>query len=157
MIARRLANIEGVAYFAADLGEYALPIVAKTDITRLAFQSERFDLIICLHVLEHVIDDIEAMRELYRVMAGGGQAIIAVPVEMSRMTTYEDPTIVSAEARLDSFHQSDHVRIYGRDIVNRFEEAGFEVTIERASDLDQQTIDRYGLWDEEVMFICKKG
>jgi hypothetical protein len=73
------------------------------------------------------------------------------------MTTYEDPTIVSAEARLDSFHQSDHVRIYGRDIVNRFEEAGFEVTIERASDLDQQTIDRYGLWDEEVMFICKKG
>lgn len=149
--------MEGVAYVPVDLGDDDLFIAAKMDITQLAFSAERFDLIICLHVLEHVDDDIGAMRELHRVIAHDGQAIIAVPAEMSRTTTYEDPTIVSAEGRFHAFHQEDHVRVYGRDIVNRLEEAGFQVTVERVSDLDQQTIDRYGLWDEEMMFICKKG
>jgi hypothetical protein len=49
-------------------------------------------------------------------------------LEYARRTTYEDPSIVTAEDRVEHFGQHDHVRRYGGpDFARRLEEAGFTV------------------------------
>ena len=41
------------------------------DITSINFKDNYFDLLICNHVLEHVVQDTLAMKECYRVMKKG--------------------------------------------------------------------------------------
>jgi SAM-dependent methyltransferase len=56
--------------------------VTLTDVTRReSFPSprERFDTVVCLNVLEHVEDDVGALRNLRDALAPGGRAIILVP------------------------------------------------------------------------------
>ena len=93
----------------------------------LIYPDEYFDVIICNHVLEHIIDDLKAMRELFRVMKTGGWGILQVPVSASLQNTFEDATVVSAAQREVVFGQSDHVRIYASDYIQRLEESGFKV------------------------------
>ena len=38
------------------------------DLTDLTFDDNKFDLIICYHVLEHIKNDTEAMKEIYLVL-----------------------------------------------------------------------------------------
>ncbi len=44
----------------------------EIDVTRITYDSNTFDVILCSHVLEHVPDDDKAMRELYRVLKPNG-------------------------------------------------------------------------------------
>jgi 2-polyprenyl-3-methyl-5-hydroxy-6-metoxy-1,4-benzoquinol methylase len=46
----------------------------------LPFQDEQFDVVICMDVLEHVEKPFAAVREIFRVLKPGGNAIIHVPV-----------------------------------------------------------------------------
>jgi SAM-dependent methyltransferase len=118
-------------YITADL---ANPVaMVKMDIMDIAFPSQTFDVIYCSHVLEHVADDGKAMRELHRFLKPDGWAILLVPILAEK--TFEDPTIVDPEARLQAFGQSDHVRSYGPDYIDRLREAGCEVEVTRVEDL----------------------
>ena len=47
-----------------------------------------FDLIICNHVLEHIPNDLDAMKEIYRVKTA--VAILQVPISKILMRTFED-------------------------------------------------------------------
>lgn len=47
----------------------------RMDITRLGFKNGVFDFIACSHVLEHVPDDLVAMREMLRVMKPEGECV----------------------------------------------------------------------------------
>jgi SAM-dependent methyltransferase len=38
------------------------------DLTNLTFEGNKFDLIICYHVLEHIKNDTKAIKEIYRVL-----------------------------------------------------------------------------------------
>src|SRR5690606_5498676 len=105
----------GVRYVSADIS-LRRPMV-QADLTNLGFADETFDVIYCSHVLEHVDDDLRAMRELRRVLRPGGWAILQVPI--IRDVTYEDPTVTTPEGRLAAFGQRDHVRAYGRDYADR--------------------------------------
>ncbi len=112
-------------YVTADLWD---PEDLKLDITEIDQPDASWDLVLCYHVLEHVPDDAAAMRELYRVLAPGGKAVLQVPLEPGRRSTYEDPDIIDPQARLEHFGQTDHVRIYGTDdFPRRLEAAGFVV------------------------------
>jgi SAM-dependent methyltransferase len=150
---RKLANIE---YISVDIDS---PLaMMRVDITDMPFPDSSFDCIICYHVLEHIVDDRQAMRQLYRVLKPGGWAVIQSPVDMDRETTYEDHTIISPEARRQAFGQEDHVRIYGRDYVERLKEAGFRVSIDKyVSQLDEIAISLYGLDPDEVIYCCFKA
>ncbi|MEK7590059.1 MAG: class I SAM-dependent methyltransferase [Patescibacteria group bacterium] len=53
--------------------------VSIGNITKLPFPDNTFDIVLALDVVEHVEDDLSAMREIYRVMKGDGVAIITVP------------------------------------------------------------------------------
>jgi SAM-dependent methyltransferase len=96
------------------------------DLTHLPFADRAFDAILCSHVLEHVRDDLAAMRECRRVLGWEGCALFLVPLNESGVTD-EDPTVTDTDERIQRFGQADHVRFYGLDIMDRLRTAGFSV------------------------------
>lgn len=129
----------------------------KAEITNLAFQDNSFDVIICNHVLEHISDDRKALQELFRVLKPGGWAILQVPLNQELAQTYEDATITSPTEREIAFGQSDHVRVYGRDYLNRLISAGFRVHIDDfVKQLTEEEVTRFGLMREEDLYVCAK-
>jgi SAM-dependent methyltransferase len=53
--------------------------VLQCSITELPFPDAQFDAAVCLDVIEHVEDQLTALRELYRVVRPGGSLLITVP------------------------------------------------------------------------------
>jgi len=100
------------------------PGVQRVDLTAMPFEDASFDMVIANHVLEHVDDDQRALAEIARVLRTGGHAILQTPFSPMLHRTWEDEGIVDESARLQAFGQEDHVRLYGRDIVDRFVSAG---------------------------------
>jgi SAM-dependent methyltransferase len=151
----RLRPLPNLDYLSIDL---EVPeAMERMDVIALDLPDDSFDAILCCHVLEHVPDDGAAMRELHRVMRPGGWAILQSPVDQARERTYEDPEIVSPEARMREFMHPDHVRIYGRDYVDRLAQAGFHVRREDfAGELTEREVARYGLRAVEPIHLCVK-
>jgi len=75
----------------------------------------RYELVICNHVLEHVADDRQGLRELLRVTRPQGFVQITVPSPYTRATTV-DWGFPDARAH-------GHYRGYGRDFLARFAQA----------------------------------
>jgi len=114
--------------------------------------------VFCNHVMEHVNDPRQCMRELFRVMKPGGWAIMQVPQDMNRETTYEDPTIVSPEDREKHYWQKDHVRLFGNDYPDYLRDAGFEVeAFWLKNHIDAKIFERFSISSDEVLYIAKKG
>lgn len=148
-------NQQNLDYLTADL--YSPLADVKADILALPFDDNSFDVVICNHVLEHIVDDCKAMSELFRVMKVGGFGIFQVPQDLSREKTYEDFSIKNPKDRAIHFGQYDHVRVYGRDYFNRLEKIGFTVLpINLSEKLTKELITRYSLTDNELIPYCKK-
>ena len=156
---RRMPHIDYVPGAKFDLefpDEYPNGTV-DVDLTNISFSEASFDAIICSHVLKHIPDDAQAMRELYRVLRPGGWAILQVPLDLSREKTYEDATIVTPEGRERAFGQRDHVRWYGRDYPDRLRQAGFDVQADDMSRrMTQQERFHWGVLPEEDIYFCTK-
>lgn len=130
----RIAAAAPAEYVRCDLFP-ATPDVAKVDIESMPFPDANFDLVIANHVLEHVGDEREALREVARVLAPGGLAILQTPYSAMLHATWEDPGIDTAAARLQAYGQEDHVRLFGRDIFDRIASAGFESRVRQHAEL----------------------
>ncbi|MGK7389015.1 MAG: class I SAM-dependent methyltransferase [Candidatus Cyclobacteriaceae bacterium M2_1C_046] len=130
----------------------------KADIHDLPFNDNHFDVAICNHVLEHVENDIQAMKEIHRVLKPGGWAILQVPFfHPIPETTEEDITVTSPKERERLFGQDDHVRKYGRDYADRLRSAGFTVKEDQFIDeFSQEEQNRFALPKGETIYFCKK-
>jgi len=53
--------------------------VVQCSITELPFADARFDLTVCLDVIEHIADHARALQELHRVIRPGGVLLVTVP------------------------------------------------------------------------------
>lgn len=89
------------------------------DITKLPIAGSSFDLILCHRVLEHVLDDLQAMREFFRVLRPGGILNLSVPQAVHRPRT--------AEWLVPDESHDWHLRQYGLDLTERLESVGFDV------------------------------
>jgi ubiquinone/menaquinone biosynthesis C-methylase UbiE len=97
----------------------------KMDLHQIPFDENHFDVVLCNHVLEHVRDDIQAMREIHRVLKPGGFAILQIPFfNPIPDVTFEDPSITDKREREKIFGQDDHVRKYGHDYPQRIATSG---------------------------------
>ena len=145
----------GDRYLTADL--YRPQAMIKMDITDIDCPDESFDVIICSHVLEHVSDDRQAMREFCRVLKRSGWAIMMVPVTAEK--TFEDPSIVTPQGRLEAFGEVDHVRRYGPDFAEILRQEGFAVKVVTVSDVATPTeIESMRLTpDSGEIYLCTKG
>jgi len=126
--------------------------VINLNVLSIPFDDNYFDLIICNHVLEHIPNDIDAIKEIYRVLRNGGIAILQVPISKNSEVTFEDFSITDPKEREIVFGQFDHVRIYGQDYPTRLEKSGFKVERINIS----ENYDKFGLNKEEDIFIGKK-
>jgi len=148
-------TISNLQYVSADLNSPKAMI--KMNITNIKYKTNSFDFIICLQVLEHVLDDTKAMRELCRVLKPGGIAFLQFPINYKLEKTFEDETITSPEDRVKFFGQSDHVRIYGPDFKERLKSAGFHVNVEKCSNfLSDNNIKKFALNRSNEIIVCTK-
>ena len=149
---RQQANLE---YITSDL--YSPLADVKADICALPFENEQFDVVLCNHVLEHIPDDTQAMRELYRVLKKGGWGIFQVPQEIERAETFADDSITDPKERARIFGQYDHVRIYGMDYFDKLRSIGFSVLPLPCTEVaTAEEIEKYRLVKNEILPICSK-
>jgi len=141
-------------YITADL--YSPLADIKVDICKLPFEEGYYDLILCNHVLEHIPDHKQAMKELYRVLKKGGTLIAQVPLDDNLDTTFEDSSITDPNERSQIFGQYDHVRIYGKDFFSFLNQAGFKSKgIPYAEKLTEIEIKKYSLQKEIIPVATK--
>lgn len=121
---RHLDRLDVGRYLRVDLDPDAdgRAVDLQASLTSLPLADDSIDLLLCYHVLEHVPDDVTAMREIARVLRPGGRALVQVPFRGNRDTD-EDPDAPEDE-RIARFGQADHVRWYGRDFEDRLATAG---------------------------------
>lgn len=124
----------------------------KINIEAIDLPSDSIGTIICNHVLEHV-DDLLAIKELYRVLIPGGALLVSVPLVDGWDKTYEDSAINTPALRDAHFGQYDHIRYYGRDFRTRLSDAGFQIKEFTAFGED---VVKYSLSRGGKQFICTK-
>ena len=122
-------EVEGVvAMFAAMVAagelEAGTPHSAAVqgDALHLPFPDGAFDRVICSEVLEHIPNDVGAMRELTRVLRAGGTMAVTVPRFGPELINW---------ALSDAYHNvpGGHIRIYRRSVLSaRLRSVGLEVT-----------------------------
>ena len=106
-------------------GELAHDVCASAvqgDALALPFADATFDRVICSEVLEHIPDDLSAMRELARVLRRGGTMAVTVPREGPERINW---------ALSDQYHNvpGGHIRIYSRALLEkRLASVGLRVT-----------------------------
>lgn len=116
-----------------------------------------FDFFICSHVLEHVRDDIKAMKELKRILKPTGKGILVVPIDLNRCEIDEDPDLQDIAERWRRFGQDDHVRIYSRQgFLSRLNLVGFIVQEIKNDYFDEKDVIGNGLSKNSTIYIVSK-
>jgi len=152
---KRFRNLKNLEYTTTDLNSPLADI--KADICDLPFANDTYDIIFCNHVLEHIPDDTKAMQELLRVLKPGGMAILQIPQDLNRDTTFEDDTITDPKERAKIFGQYDHVRIYGKDYFEKLRAIGFKVeAVDYTNVLSKEEVQKYCLAPGEILPVCYK-
>lgn len=115
----RLRQVVGAAsYTAADLFPNLFPFaegIVEIDLCNLNdWPSERYDLIVHSHVLEHTPCSIAyTLYHLHRMLTPTGRHICVIPFSRGRYDeTFGD---ILEEERVRRFGQNDHVRLIGAD------------------------------------------
>jgi SAM-dependent methyltransferase len=142
-----------IRYVLADLFP-SRPGVERIDLLDIPYAPGTFDFVIANHVLEHVSDDLKALSEVRRVLKPGGHAILQTPYSNLLEHMFCDPGVKSEADRLQVYGQEDHVRLYGRDIFQRFASVGFISRVaEHAQVLAGFDAARFGVNVNEPFFL----
>jgi len=113
------------------------------DIQQLSFADNRFAFLMCNHVLEHIPDDMAALRECARVLRPGGLAVFTMPGDYHQQQTQV----------LDKPDANGHLRHYGLDVVDKIRAAGFGVVT--ATDMSTGRPERYQIHPNDIAFVCR--
>ncbi|MER7548030.1 methyltransferase domain-containing protein [Spirillospora sp. NPDC127506] len=122
--AEELAGVEKMFGAMRLAGEAPADATAETvqgDALDLPFPDDHFDAIIASEVLEHIPDDMRAMRELLRVLRPGGRLAVTVPSWLPERVCW---------ALSEDYHTAPggHVRIYTRaELEAKLKSVGFKV------------------------------
>lgn len=148
---------KGYSVTTADLT--ASYVDLNLDITDTHEPSGAYDLIIAMHVLEHVPNDAGSLREMLRILAPGGRFVVVIPQDLETYATIEGDVHGGAIARYFWYGQHDHVRYYGRDFTARAHAAGFWVEVFGFPELEgRMYADRYrARRDVGIVYVLHKG
>lgn len=117
------------------------PGVYNIDLQQVSFPSNRFDIIVTSDVMEHVRDDRRAHAEIFRCLRPGGVYLFTVPYAQNHARTRR---LVDTRSAEDVFLEPPHYhgdpisgkilayRIYGRDLIEHLQKAGFEARFEKS-------------------------
>ncbi|MDO4584159.1 MAG: methyltransferase domain-containing protein [Planctomycetia bacterium] len=129
-----LSQQKNIHYTAIDINPKIYPpetACQYQDLMNLSLKKHHYDFLISSHVLEHVEDDFQVLRQWRRVLKEDGTVLLCLPVSRREKTVDErdlKKSVPLSEAeRLQLFGQEDHLRLYGQDVVQRLEMGGFSV------------------------------
>jgi SAM-dependent methyltransferase len=129
----------------------------RVDLMKLPFKDNTYDFFICSHVLEHVIDDKIAVKELYRILKPGGRGILMVPISLALKNTIEDIENEDEYFRWQNFGQFDHLRLYAHDdYVELIKNAGFCLDQLDKTYFGNKIFKLMGLKDSSILYIVEK-
>lgn len=157
------ANLSGwikkfpnIQYRSMDL--YMDGVDDKVDITDMNIYLEgQFDFIICSHVLEHIVEDVKAISEIFRVLKPGGKAIMMVPILLSLSEDFENSEYTSEADRWKYFGQGDHVRMYSKSgFVTKLSSVGFKVTQLGVNDFGTTVFEKHGIQERAILYLVEK-
>lgn len=154
-LSQALRSSHLTTYICGDLFAegYTYPDYVKNmDVLQLPFKDGSFDIVICNHVLEHIPEDKKAMREICRVLAPEGFALLQVPISYELEYTMEDFSIEDPQQRETMFGQEDHCRLYGMDYIDRLRDCGLDIEILNIS----KDYSQYCINPNENLFVCRK-
>ena len=108
----------GADYFSTGLLQchQRLPDIPlfQVDLATCQFGNNLFDAVTCLNVLEHIKDDVSALRHLFRIIKPGGKLVVTVPMGRNLYDIYDQVLC--------------HVRRYEmNELRNKVESAGFKI------------------------------
>jgi len=148
-------NLKNLNYKTADI---ISPIAElRLDIMDTKLPDNSYDIVFANHVLEHVSNDIDAMKEIYRIMRPNGWAILQVPINPNYQTTDEDLTVTDPKEREKRFGQYDHLRFHGLDYPKRLQTAGFKVKeFSVKNNFSDSEIERMRLDNNEILYVAIK-
>ncbi len=102
-------KIAGLEVYVIDIAEQSLPDFLQADATSMPFRDQCFDAVVMTEVIEHLIKDYEALKEVRRILRDDGVLALSVPF-------YHD----DAEY---------HVRVHSpRSIERLLQASGFKIT-----------------------------
>ena len=78
---------ETAVYFCRQQGLYNIKV---GDINNLPYEDNFAEIIVCSDMLEHVDDDIHALKELYRVLKPNGRLVITVPAHKFLWSVHDE-------------------------------------------------------------------
>ncbi len=121
-IGRELSS-GATTYTTADIERKGVDL--NLDLRRMeAVADGSFDVVWASHVMEHIDDDIGALREIHRVLSPGGVAVLPVPIVAEKTIDYPKP----------SPFEEMHVRAPGLDYFDRYRSVFSNVEIISSSD-----------------------
>jgi len=106
------------------------------------FESELFDFVVALHVLEHIHNFLPLMREIHRVLKPGGTLVIKVP-EFPCRAAVADPTHVRNFVPESFFHFVAHHGFDTGGMTGMFQLAWLESEAHDRMVLDRGVIGSY--------------
>lgn len=151
------ADVAKDNYYPVDINPDMAGIRDIIDITNIAYEDNKFDIIVCNHVLEHIKDEEKALLELNRVLKDTGKIFLSVPF-VNRKETCENDEYSTNELRIQHYGHWDHVRLYGLDVAERLGKV-FEVkklNCVKELELTEEELNKYGLMKEEIIWVLTK-
>ncbi len=128
-----------------DPSRYPLPDIRQLDLMALDDEA-RFDIIYASHVMEHVPDDAQVLRNIAQCIEARrrGLADRAAVAEGDRRRASQSQPARAWSAR---FGQWDHVRQYGRDFADRIAAAGLQIDMIDTSGIPAEMVHHMALGD----------
>lgn len=149
-------NYPKINYRSADL--MMENVDDKVDLTNMQlYENDRFNFLICSHVLEHVVNDTLAIKELYRVLKPGGSGIVMVPILLTLTEDYENQDAQTPIERWKHYGQDDHVRMYSKPgFIKKLENTGFVVNQYGMDYFSEELFAKNGIHSRSVLYIVEK-
>lgn len=151
----KIEKLNPSKYIKGDL--YPHDDLIKVDITKMQFNDNTFDILICNHVLEHVPNHFNALKEIERVLKPKGVAVLQTPYSELLYDHFEDKNIKNDALKLNFYGQEDHVKIISKRAF--FEELSlfFDLNIIEHTDLfsDEESV-KYGVNKKEALIMIVK-
>ncbi len=131
-----------------ECSEYDDQLGRGDDIRSLPHESNKYDLVVCVHVLEHVREIQACMSEIHRVLKSGGTAYIQVPFE-----SFDQSKVMEYSG------SHGHYWEFGRDYHNYLNFGNFKMNVVNSEMIfGRHGIEKHNIdIDEEVVLMTKNA
>jgi len=107
--------IRGSIHYTDDLRKHSWVGGQQDDLQHLSFDDDNFSKVLCISTIEHVLDDAQAMREMYRVLGPGGKLLLTTEYHETNGKPYSET-------------DGSYYRVYTKDTLAQLLD-GYPVTV----------------------------